>query len=342
MAVAASVPSVTVVIPAFNARAWIGETLSSVTGQTFPRHRLEIVVVDDGSSDGTAAEAAALLEGCGIAHTVLRNDAPAGPGAARNRGWRHGRGDWIQFLDADDVLDPEKVALQSSFVAGLRSEVGAVFSPWARLVAANGQWLPEDRVVDPAIGDDPVLDVLKADNFLQLGCLLFSRAWLERIGGFEERFRLIEDLDLVLRLLIAGAHLQRMPSPRPLCWYRQHAASLSRRDPEAFIDGCLRNARLAETHWRDQDALTNARAALLADVYFMGARFFADRDGAAFLSLVRDIYRLNPGFLPKAPGSLRLLTRLVGYPQAERCAVQYRRLKQTIRGNRLAAAQTLD
>jgi len=340
-AVPASLPSVTVVIPAFNARAWIGETLSSVIEQTFPKHLLDVVVVDDGSSDETAAEASRFLEGRGLAYTVLCNAASAGPGAARNRGWRQGRGEWIQFLDADDLLDPEKIALQGSFVSGLADEVGAVFSPWARLVASKGRWAPEDAVVDPAIGDDPVLDVLKAENFLQLGCLLFSRAWLERIGGFDERFRLIEDLDLVLRLLIAGAAVRRMPSPRPLCWYRQHATSLSRRDPEAFIDGCLRNARLAENHWRDQHALTSARAALLADVYFMGARFFADRDREAFLSLVRDIYRLNPGFLPKAPGSLRLLTRLVGYPHAERCAVRYRRLKQTIRGNRLAA-QTLD
>lgn len=326
-----SLPAITVVVPALNAAEWIGATLESVFAQTYPKNRLEIVVVDDASTDGTAAEADRLLAPSGIAHSVLRSAFSQGPSAARNRGWRHGRGEWIQFLDADDLLASSKIDVQARAASTVALDVAAVFSPWARLVLDHGAWVQQFPWTEPHVGADPLLDVLRTENFMQLGCLLFSRTWVERVSGFEESYRLIEDVDFLMRLVIAGGALYRASSGEPLSWYRQRAGSLSRSGEQAFIDGCIRNARMADRFWRERHELTAERASLIADVYFMGTRYYAGRDNNHFLALTRDIYRLKPGFIPRYPPSLRLLARILGYTLAERCAVQYRRVKRTLR-----------
>jgi glycosyltransferase involved in cell wall biosynthesis len=325
-----TLPTVTVVMPAFNAEAWIAESLSSVAAQTYAKELIDIVVVDDGSTDGTIAAAERVLQGSGIACTILSNTSPAGPSAARNRGWRTGRGRWVQFLDADDRIAPSKIAAQAAVAATAPLHVAAFHSRWAKLVLQDGQWVDAVPAVEPETGDDPLVDLLRADNFMQLGCLLFSRKWLERVNGFDESIRLIEDVQLLLRLMMGGAALQRVRSAQPLSWYRQHPTSLSRSDDRGFVEGCVRNARMVERHWRELGNLRSTRANALAAVYFMAARFFSGRDSEAFDALVADIYRLKPDFVPDGPRALRLLTRLVGYPRAERCAVQYRRLKRTI------------
>jgi glycosyltransferase involved in cell wall biosynthesis len=323
-------PAVTVVVPAFNAERWIAESLSSVIAQSYPKPSLEIVVVDDASTDRTIDVAADILDRSGIAHRIIRHASPSGPSAARNAGWRVSRGQWVQFLDADDQLAPSKIELQARAAVAASSDIAALHSPWARLIQREGRWI-EATVIQPRTGEDPLLDLLRADNFLQLGCLLFSRGWLERVNGFDESLWFIEDVDLLLRLVMNGAAFQAVSSQQALSWYRQHSGSLSRSDDTRFIEGCVRNARLAERYWRDRSQLTAERASVLASIYFMGARFFSGRDSHRFDALVDDVYRLEPNFLPKEPRTLRILTRLFGYPRAERYAVHYRRLKQSIR-----------
>lgn len=326
-----NLPAVTVVVPALNAETWIADSLSSILAQSFPKDAIEIVVVDDGSVDRTVATAESVLGRSGFAYTIIHNPSPMGPSAARNRGWRSGRGDWVQFLDADDRLDPSKIGAQAETASAARSEVAAFYSPWAKLVLREGRWETLSPFVEPDTGDDPLLGLLRADNFMQLGCLLFSRKWLERVNGFDESIRFIEDVDLLLRLIISGGVLRPVAASKPLSWYRQHPTSLSKSDDSRFADGCVRNARLVERHWREGHTLTAPRVSALAGIYYMGAHFFCDRDPNSFDVLVRDIYRLDPQFVPEGPPALRILTKLLGYSRAERCVVQFRRLKRTIR-----------
>jgi glycosyltransferase involved in cell wall biosynthesis len=328
------VPTVSVVIPAFNASAWIAETIASVVNQSYSGERLEIVVVDDGSADGTADVAETSLAACAIAHTVLRMPTSKGPSAARNAGWRHARGEWLQFLDADDLLAPSKIAEQMEVAARMAPDVAAVFSPWTRLVQDHGAWVAEIPIHQPVIQSDTLLEVLRTENFLQLGSLLFARPWLDRVGGFTESRRLIEDVELLVRMAIAGGLLQNVPSGVPLSFYRLRADSLSRTSDRAFVEGCIANAQIAERHWTDRDALTPTRRQLLATIYFDGARYMAAHDLEQFGAIVDRIEQLQPGFIPPRPRRLRWLTRLVGYPRAEMLAVRFRQLK---RATKLAA-----
>jgi glycosyltransferase involved in cell wall biosynthesis len=99
-------PLVSILIPAFNAEKWIGDTIKSAIGQTWPRK--EIIVVDDGSSDRTA-EVARQFSSTDVLVETQQNQ---GAAAARNRALSLSQGDYIQWLDADDLLSPDKVAQQ--------------------------------------------------------------------------------------------------------------------------------------------------------------------------------------------------------------------------------------
>jgi glycosyltransferase involved in cell wall biosynthesis len=121
-----SVPRISVLIPCHNAEAYIAETLESVLAQSWPK--LEVIVVDDGSTDGSAACTEAFA-GRGV--RLIRQDA-AGAAAARNRAFSGATGDYIQFLDADDLIDRDKLELQ---VKRLIARPGCVASAeWGRFV----------------------------------------------------------------------------------------------------------------------------------------------------------------------------------------------------------------
>ncbi len=319
-------PRVSVVVPLYNAERWIGETLGSVLAQTYDPGLLEVVVVDDGSTDRGVAAAAEALSGARSPYKILSGK-NGGPSVARNRGWREAGGEWVQFLDADDLMHPAKVAVQARAAGEAGPEVASVCSEWQRLGERGGEWRPVGGVSSGALGDDAPAALLRPDTFLHVGAQLFRRSWLERVSGFDERYWMIEDVDLLLRLATAGGRFLHAPGGEPLFLYRQHGASLSQRDPRAFVEGCLRNARLAHDAWTARGELTPERADVLAGVYFFGARFFAAEDPAGFGSLVETIERLVPGFVPAAPPSLRILSRVCGYRRAERIAGVYRRLR---------------
>lgn len=319
-------PGVTVVIPTYNAHAWLQETLRSVLRQTIGPHATEVVVVDDGSTDATVSIAGRLLAEVGCRHRILSVE-HGGPSRARNVGWRVASAGWIQFLDADDVLHPRKVEIQLQAAQDLAADVAVVYSDWQRIALVGGTWQSVGSPVHPALGSDPLAALLESENFVHAGAQLIRRTWLERVGGFDERHWLIEDVDLALRLTMAGAELRYIRTDRPMFFYRQLDGSLSRRDPRAFAAGCVRNAELVETHWRAQSVLTPSRAETLARVYYQAARTVAVLAPRESRRLFDRIDALVPGFVPREPARLRRLSQLVGYRRAERVAAAYRWIK---------------
>jgi glycosyltransferase involved in cell wall biosynthesis len=247
---APTIPAVSVVVPAYNAEKWIGEALASALGQTYDPRAVEILVVDDGSTDATAEAADSALKKGSSAYRVTRV-VNGGPGRARNIGWRAASGAWIQFLDADDTLQQDKLSLQVGTASSVGTETAVVYSDWQEVaVTVSGASTSAPSLRRPAIDpDDPVADLLKTENFMQLGSLLFRRSWLEAVGGFDERYWLIEDVELLLRIAIHGGRFAKAPSEEPVLSYRRRPNSLSQRSPESFVEGCLRNAQMVEDYW---------------------------------------------------------------------------------------------
>jgi glycosyltransferase involved in cell wall biosynthesis len=103
--------SVSVVIPVYNGARWIAGAIRSVAAQSYPLSLIDVVVVDDGSSDDSAAVAEAALGQTEIQSQVIRVT-NGGPSRARNVGWRAAKGGWVQFLDSDDMIAAEKIETQ--------------------------------------------------------------------------------------------------------------------------------------------------------------------------------------------------------------------------------------
>jgi glycosyltransferase involved in cell wall biosynthesis len=313
---------VSVIIPAYNAEKWIQETLESVLNQTY--QDIEIIVVDDGSTDGTVAIVEQCLSGSSRAAKLIRQSNQRAA-AARNRGVCAASGSWIQFLDADDLLEPSKIELQVARVAsGVLPDV--VYSDWRKLIWRDGIWREGDKRT-PVIRCDPLVDVLSAQNFLQLGCLLIRADIVKAVGGFDAEHEPIEDVGLCVKIAIAGGTFVKAHSSGPLASYRDVPRSFSKISQRKFIDSCVKNAKLAEHHVHSSGLDAPRVVEAIVDVYYAAARCYAGLDWTRFEEIVSDIEALNPKLLPKSPRKLRILSRITGYRMAERLAVLYRRVK---------------
>ena len=231
---------ISVVIPAYNAAAYIAATIASARAQTLAP--LEIIVVDDGSKDETAVVAAQ----CGA--TVLRQ-ANAGVCAARNTGILAARGEWIALLDHDDVWLPAKLERQAAAVA-LQPDVACVTTDFYRefdgvrravsCFAAEGYSLDGFTTVEVA----PSVSLLPhaGEELVTTGFFMFPSAVLVRrdvlieAGMFRVELRLCEDVDCFLRVL---RHTSMLVVREPLWTWHHHQGNHSN-DTTGIAEGWLR------------------------------------------------------------------------------------------------------
>jgi glycosyltransferase involved in cell wall biosynthesis len=185
-------PTISAVIPAYNAEKYVAAAIESALAQTIPPS--EIVVVDDGSKDGTAGVASRVAPGV----KVLRQP-NGGPAAARNTGIRNSTGEWIAFLDADDTWVPNKLELQAPFTED--SSIGII----------NGTDFME---YPPFMDSQAAFDALWKRNFVNNSAVLIRRAAVEAIGGLDEDRALIgvEDYNLWLRVSHVGWKVANYPA----------------------------------------------------------------------------------------------------------------------------------
>jgi len=180
-------PRISVVVAAHNEAGHIRDALLSVARQTRPAD--ETVVVDDGSTDGTADLVAREFPSCRLLVQPNR-----GPGAARNAGVAAATGEWVAFLDADDAWFPWTLAQQD---AAIRDQAGA--SLWC---GAAAEWSAEPpRAPQAPVRRRPVsLSELMQHNPVVTSTVVARRTALDGVGGFDEHVRGPEDFDLWLRL----------------------------------------------------------------------------------------------------------------------------------------------
>jgi glycosyltransferase involved in cell wall biosynthesis len=205
---------VSVVIPVYNAEATIGAAIESVRGQTYSD--FEIIVIDDGSTDSTPSR----VKGFGdrIRYVCQENE---GVGAARNRGVAEARGEYVAFLDADDLWLRRKLEKQ---VEVLQSEMDLAAVQCSAYLVDDRLRVIEALRCSPT--QDSCLDYLLFRNLPSFGSsALVRRARIQAVGGFATDLRAIEDWDMVCRLARNG----RVRSiPDFLVLYRQHVKNRSR------------------------------------------------------------------------------------------------------------------
>lgn len=310
---------VSVVIPAYNSEKLIAVTLESVIAQGYPE--LEIIVVDDGSADGTAELAEQTLNSFPGSWKVLRRP-HKGVSAARNAGWRAARGSWIHFLDSDDVITPDKIELQMAAAQDFAPAIAVVYSSWQRVAGEGSHLSPEDEVQTPQVDGKPPASLLILKNCIPVGTFLIRREWLETSGGLDEQIPHYEDLDLLLRIACAGGQFRFVPSAKPLLLWRMFPgpprmggedARYKARDVATvylqLIDRSTNNGEIEGCGLSAGD-----RDALIAGCTFF-LRLLYRHDRHTFQECLRAVRRLVPGY-PQKPLSLWLATKCLGYERA--------------------------
>jgi glycosyltransferase involved in cell wall biosynthesis len=304
-------PLASIVVPCRNAEQWLGRTLESALAQTLPDR--EILLVDDGSTD-RSLEVARGFASRGVQVVSQPN---RGASAARNHGLRLARGRFIKFLDADDLLAPEALALQ---VAALEGRPEAIaFGPWARFQedATNAIFTPH-----PGWQDSPALDWIKAtwadtEPMYQCGLFLLPRPLLDRAGGWDESLSLIDDFEFFTRVALQAKELIFTPGAR--LYYRSGlTASLSGRKSRRAWESACRSSLLAVEHLlAREDSATTRR--LGANILQKLVYAFYPEHPDLRRDLALRISRLGGADIPPGGGaSFQRLARVVGWRFAAR------------------------
>ena len=307
-------PLVSVVMPAFNAAGYIDTAITSVLNQTLTN--LELLVVDDGSSDETAAVVA--RRAAEDERVTLFRQANAGPGPARNTGFGAARGRFFAFLDSDDAWTPAFLERQVALLES-RPDVDVVFgNAWCR----GG---PRDRQPARSTAPDPrrlhVEDLL-ADDSLHFIMAVFRREVVDRVHGFDPRFLTNEEYEMWLRAGLAGFAFAR--NPEPLGWYTCRPGSLSSSEMR-MLEGALR----VHAHTRPSFATGSPeraaldRSAARYEMELAAARVrdsLSRRDASAARQYLAALHERRGGWL------LALAARL------PRATVALYRVRQAVRG----------
>jgi glycosyltransferase involved in cell wall biosynthesis len=201
-------PLVSILIPAFNAQDWIAESLQSAIRQTWERK--EIIVVDDGSTDQTLAIARSFASR-GVTVITQRNQ---GAAAARNRAFSVSQGDYIQWLDADDLLSPDKIAKQMQALAQC-GERTLVSSAWAQFMYRyhHAEFVPSALWCDLS----PVewlLRKMEGNLHMQTATWLVSREMTQAAGPWDTSLLGDDDGEYFCRVLLQSEGIRFVPEAK--------------------------------------------------------------------------------------------------------------------------------
>lgn len=320
---------ITVVIAFKDSVQWLPETLASLAAQSRDGFSLEVVLVDDQSTDDGAGLAVRTLQSAGLRHTLLTG-AGSGPAAARNLGWQAAESEWIHFLDSDDLLHPLKTTVQWQVARACGPEVAVIYSAWSSLVLREGRWIREPGLRHATGLDEGPISLARSNGFVPNGSQIFRRSWVERAGGYDGALQPIEDVGMQIRIAMLGGRFAFAPASEPMFLYRRRSRSFSTTDANRFHRACYLSIQRVEAYYRESGALTQERSLELAQLYLMQARFSARHDPSAFDEVWQRIQTLDPHFLPTGPRLLRGAARLLGYPRAEQLSVWKTRLREAL------------
>ncbi|NJL55544.1 glycosyltransferase [bacterium] len=207
-------PKVSIIIPVFNGEKTIAETIESVLCQTL--QEFEVVAIDDGSQDRTVA----ILNQYSDPRIEVFSFSNAGLAASRNRGIDRATGEYLTFLDADDLWTPDKVEAQ--YQALQNHPEAAVAYSWTDFIDEHGKALHPGSHVSVS-GD--VYAALLVHNFIESGSnIMVRRAAFQTVGTYDETLKAAEDWDMSLRL---AARYSFVAVPAPQVLYRQPTRSMS-------------------------------------------------------------------------------------------------------------------
>ena len=240
-------PKISVVIPAYNAESFLGQTIASIATQSFDD--FEIIVVDDGSTDATAEIARTADPRVRVVQQ--RNQ---GIAVARNIGISKSRGDWIAFLDHDDLWHPHKLKAQTE-VLERDPGCGIVYGEFLRWNPLTPPQFLDETIDSRRIAPDLsgfILPQLIHTNWVLLSTAVIRRSVFDAVGGFDPDMPPADDWDLMLR---AAEHFRFVKLAQPLALYRVHRGQTSLKLTPRNIEYELRCRALARLRALDGEVI---------------------------------------------------------------------------------------
>jgi glycosyltransferase involved in cell wall biosynthesis len=307
---------VSILIPCYNAEQWIAQAIESALAQTWSEK--EILIVDDGSTDRS-------LEVIRKFDSRIRwiTGPNRGGGAARNRLLDLARGEWIQYLDADDYLLPDKIAKQVEFV-GSHLDLDVVFGP---VTVEHWSEHSSSRELLSISQPHDLWILLASWGLPQTGAPLWRKQAIVDVGGWKQDQPCCQEHELYLRLLIAGKRFAYHPTNGAV--YRQWSeATVCKRDIQEVHRRRLEIELRAEDHLRKRNELSLVRLNAINQARFEIARMAWRYDRKLSKRIMDRVKMLDSNFSPEgaaAPARYRMIYHSLGFSAAETLAGWLRR-----------------
>jgi glycosyltransferase involved in cell wall biosynthesis len=310
-------PHVSILIPCYNAGPWIAQCINSALDQTYPNK--EVIVVDDGSQDDSLS----VIRSFGD-RVRFETGPNRGGNVARNRLLELAGGVWLEFLDADDFLLPDKIEKQLALVE-TQPDLDVIYSPTRMLYGDSA------TAFVPTLEDDDVYANYFRWGHLSTTSLLFRKSAIVEVGGWKPDQKVCQEHELLLRLIVAGKKFALMPEALGVN-RMQYVNSVSRRSPLKTLEQKAALSDRLEAHLLARGEMTEVRRVALSQARFWDARTAYNWDRTLARSL--NAKALAGGrFLPPRTASRLYVCalRLFGFDGAEQLAALCRRSRQPAR-----------
>jgi glycosyltransferase involved in cell wall biosynthesis len=310
----ANLPLVSIIIPAYNAAATLPATIQSALIQEDGSFNLEIIVVNDGSTDQSKVIIDNYCKTCKIITTENR-----GVSAARTTGLEHANGDYIQYLDSDDLLMPGKIKQQLK--ALINGQADIAYGDWQKFTQ-KGKETTIVETITRQISTDAELDIF--NNFwCPPAVLLFSRKITDQLT-WKSNLPVIQDARYLLDAASIGKFVY---VPGVQAQYRiLQSKSLSQRDSLAFVTDCFVNTGEIYERWKDElEENPNKKQALINSLRYCITEFSITKS-KLFDKAIDLLLKIAPGYVPIEPALHHNISKLIGFRNAEKLATIKRNL----------------
>jgi len=309
-----ALPLISVIIPVYNAAATLPATIQSALSQKDESFTLEVIIVNDGSTDQSHVIIDNYRESCKIITTENH-----GVSAARTTGLEQAKGDYIQYLDSDDMLMPGKIKQQLK--ALIESKADIAYGDWQKFTQ-KGEEISLVETITRQVSTDAELDIF--NNFwCPPAVLLFSRKVTDQLT-WKTNLPVIQDARYLLDAASIGKFIYL---PGVQAQYRIfQSQSLSQRDSLAFVTDCFVNTGEIYERWKDQLADNPEKKQALINSLRYCITEFSIAKSKLFDKGIDLLLKIAPGYVPAEPALHHNISKLIGFKNAEKLAAIKRNL----------------
>ncbi|BAZ38298.1 putative glycosyl transferase [Calothrix sp. NIES-4101] len=303
---------VSIIIPCFNASRWLSESIDSCLQQTYPH--LEIIIIDDASTDNSleiinnySDKYTNKIKWCSIPHS--------GGNYARNLGIKMSQGEYIQFLDADDYIFPEKIERQVKFLESTGADV--VYGDWRYQFHRENETIEFADIQISGVQTD-ILESLLATWWVAVAALLYKRQAVENSDGWDENLPAAQDRDFFLSVVINGAKVKYQSGCYSI--YRRYGdITVSTSSKLRWIASHCLILEKTESKLLELKRLSHNYRRAIAACYFDLARTALFIDYSLYLKLVDAALTRFPDFEGNSTREFyHLIRAIIGFRHTER------------------------